>query len=168
MSYDLIQSALTATIEFVAIAGFGGIIAHAFITSHCRWMATYCPPVTPFVEETNSDADSLYARAKELEELAQKKLDKYPLLGEDIKPLEELAIAPVAAPVETDEDNSTSKYFELEKEETVQSEIELSALDSTILRNLCTQHGITWKNVRGKGKHLTKAAMIFQLQRLTA
>ena len=35
-------------------------------------------------------------------------------------------------------------------------EINLAALDSTTLRKLCTQYGIAWRDIRGKGKHLKK------------
>lgn len=45
-------------------------------------------------------------------------------------------------------------------------EIDLNALDSGTLRKLCAQYGIAWRNVRGQGKHLTKAAMVFQLERV--
>lgn len=47
-------------------------------------------------------------------------------------------------------------------------EIDLNALDSGTLRKLCTQYGIAWRNVRGQGRHLTKAAMVFQLERVAA
>ena len=47
-------------------------------------------------------------------------------------------------------------------------EIDLNALDSGTLRKLCTQYGIAWRNVRGHGKHLTKASMVFQLERVAA
>lgn len=43
-------------------------------------------------------------------------------------------------------------------------EIDLNALDSTSLRKLCTKYQIAWAHVRGKNRHATKAAMIFQLQ----
>jgi hypothetical protein len=42
----------------------------------------------------------------------------------------------------------------------------LRKLDSEKLRKLCTQYGIAWRNARGKGKHLTKAMMIVQLEDL--
>ncbi|MBD1929798.1 hypothetical protein H6F74_26710 [Trichocoleus sp. FACHB-90] len=45
-------------------------------------------------------------------------------------------------------------------------EINLNALDSGTLRKLCTQYGIAWRNVRGQGRHLTKGAMVFQLERV--
>lgn len=43
-------------------------------------------------------------------------------------------------------------------------DINLNSLDSAALRKLCSKHGINWRDARGKGKHLTKAAMIFQLE----
>lgn len=49
--YDFIQSALTSLIQVVAIAGFGGCLAHYLWTSHTNWMATYCPPVAPYSPE---------------------------------------------------------------------------------------------------------------------
>lgn len=52
MLSEMIQSALTATIEIVAIAGFGGIALHAIYTSHKRFMAEFCPPVAPYTPET--------------------------------------------------------------------------------------------------------------------
>ena len=48
------------------------------------------------------------------------------------------------------------------------AEINLSALDSSTLRKLCTQYGIAWKNIRGRGKHMKKDAMVFQLERVAA
>jgi len=43
--YDLIQSALTAAAEFIAIAGITLIIAHALYTQHCKFLSEFCPPV---------------------------------------------------------------------------------------------------------------------------
>jgi pyruvate/2-oxoglutarate dehydrogenase complex dihydrolipoamide acyltransferase (E2) component len=43
-------------------------------------------------------------------------------------------------------------------------EVNLNSLDSAALRQLCSKHGIQWRDARGKGKHLTKAAMVFQLE----
>lgn len=42
-------------------------------------------------------------------------------------------------------------------------EVDLNSLDSAALRKLCSKHGIQWRDARGKGRHLTKAAMVFQL-----
>ena len=49
------------------------------------------------------------------------------------------------------------------------TEIDLTALDPTTLRKLCTKHQIAWKHARGKNRHATKSMMIHQLSsRLTA
>lgn len=49
---ETLQNLLTFAIEFVAIAGFTGIIAHAFYAQHIRWLQTYCPPVAPYTPDT--------------------------------------------------------------------------------------------------------------------
>ena len=43
-------------------------------------------------------------------------------------------------------------------------QVVLNSLDIVGLRKLCSQHNIQWRNARGKGKHLKKAVMIFQLE----
>jgi len=49
--YDVIQSALTATAEFIAIAGITLILVHAVYTQHCKFMSEFCPPVAaPWAE----------------------------------------------------------------------------------------------------------------------
>jgi hypothetical protein len=65
--YDLIQSALTATIEAVAIAGLTGIIIHAFYTRHTNWMNTYCPPIENYTPDTR-DAEALTSEPEQPEE----------------------------------------------------------------------------------------------------
>jgi hypothetical protein len=49
--YDLIQNALTAAAEVIAIAGITGIVAHALYTQHKNFMTEFCPPVAPAVVE---------------------------------------------------------------------------------------------------------------------
>ena len=48
MTYDLIQSALTAFINVVAIAGFAGCVLHSLFVSHNQFLAEFCPPVAPY------------------------------------------------------------------------------------------------------------------------
>lgn len=55
MTYEFIQAALTATINAVAIAGLTGIILHAFYTSHCRFLQTYCPSVASYTPDTQTE-----------------------------------------------------------------------------------------------------------------
>jgi len=53
--YDLIQSALTAAIEFTAVAGLTGIAAHAIWKQHTSWMSAYCPSVAPYTPDTQEE-----------------------------------------------------------------------------------------------------------------
>lgn len=138
--YDLIQSALTATIESVAIAGFGGIALHAFWTSHCNWMAKYCPPVAPPTPDAQPLTENLLIEIFK----GAGSGEANALYTPDTQEPE--AIAP----------------------EPQQPEIDLNALAPTTLRKLCTQHQIAWRHARGKNRHATKAMMIFQLQQLKA
>jgi hypothetical protein len=155
--YELIQSALTAAIEFTAVAGLTGIAAHAIWKQHTNWMSAYCPPVAAYTEVE--------------EEVATSQL------------VPEVAIAdPWEAPVTTSsrrwvtrQPESTKPVLALCPAKDVepqtrlqQPEIDLNALDPTTLRKLCTQHGIVWKNARGKNRHATKAMMIFQLNQKSA
>jgi hypothetical protein len=151
--YELIQSALTAAIEFTAIAGLTGIAVHAMWKQHTTWMSTYCPTVAPYTPNV--------------------------LVEEEVAaPQPEVAIAdPWEAPITTSSRRWVSRQHqpitpvlalcpvqEVERVTKPQStQIDLNALDPTTLRKLCTQHGIAWKHARGKNRHATKAMMIFQL-----
>jgi hypothetical protein len=64
--YDLVQSALTATIETVAIAGIAGIIVHAFYAQHTRWMDAYCPPVQDYTPDTQEETMAPFSEVGEL------------------------------------------------------------------------------------------------------
>jgi hypothetical protein len=56
--YDLIQSALTNLTQLTAIAGLGGIAAHAFWKQHKHFMTEFCPSVgvQPIVEDVETIA----------------------------------------------------------------------------------------------------------------
>lgn len=135
--YDLIQSALTASIEFIAIAGFGGIAVHAIWSQHCKFMTDFCPPVAPYQPEAPAVVEAVEVKQ------------------------------PAAQPeVQAEEVETTAAPTASEQPAT---EIDLTALDPTTLRKLCTKHQIAWKHARGKNRHATKSMMIHQLSsRLTA
>jgi hypothetical protein len=78
-----------------------------------------------------------------------------------IKPV--LALCPAVESVVVCQEQKASNS----QENDTTSLTDLRKLDSAKLRKLCTQKGIVWRNVRGKGKHLTKAMMITQLEQLT-
>lgn len=65
MSYEFIQAALTNLITFTAIAGFGGIVAHAMWKQHQTWMQTYCPLVAPL--ESILPIDNVNSKSKYLQ-----------------------------------------------------------------------------------------------------
>jgi hypothetical protein len=57
--YDLIQATLTVAIEFVTIAGLGGIIGHAVWSQHRRFMTDYCPAVAPYTPEALTEVEEV-------------------------------------------------------------------------------------------------------------
>ena len=152
--YDLIQSALTAAIDFTAIAGLTGIAAHAIWKQHTSWMSSYCPPVGAYTPDTREAEVATPVPQPELEVPAIADPWEAPITSssrrwvsrqpQPIKPV--LALCPAKEEVKPQP-----------------TQIDLNALDPTTLRKLCSQHGINWKNARGKNRHATKAMMIFQL-----
>jgi hypothetical protein len=156
--YDLIQSALTAATEIIAIAGLTGIAAHAMWKQHTNWMSSYCPAVAPCTPDVQAE-----------EEIATP----------EPQPEPEVAIAdPWEAPITTSSRRWISRQPESIKpvlalcpaKEEVKpvtkpqpTQIDLNALDAVTLRKLCSQHKIQWRDVRGKNRHATKAMMVFQL-----
>ena len=146
--YDLIQSALTAATEVVAIVGLTGIAAHAIWKQHTSWMQAYCPPVAAYtgVEEVAAPEPELEVAIADpweatITSSSRRWVSRQP---QPIKPV--LALCPAKEEVKPQP-----------------TQIDLNALDPTTLRKLCSQHGINWKNARGKNRHATKAMMIFQL-----
>ncbi len=158
--YDLIQSALTAAAEVIAIAGLTGIAAHAIWKQHTSWMKMYCPPVAAYTgvgEEVAAPQPE-----PEVPAIADDDIWETPILtsaprywerpSQEIKPA--LMLMPAASEIKKSEQPL---------------EINLNSLDPTTLRKLCTQYKIAWKNARGKNRHATKSMMVYQLSsRLTA
>jgi hypothetical protein len=140
MTYELIQSALTALINVTAIAGITGIAAHAFYTRHTRWMKMYCPPVAPCQPEVQAAVAPAAVEAVEVATTEQPEIQE-----EEV----ETAVAPAAS-------------------EQPATEIDLNNLDPATLRKLCSQYKIQWRDVRGKNRHATKSMMIFQLNQKSA
>lgn len=176
--YDLIQNALTNLIEFTAIAGFTGILAHYLIKKHRHWMAIYCPPIEPYRPDTQAEIEA----QTEPEPEADTEVDT-PLESPDIPPQLETIVEDAW---ETPIASSPARYWmrpaealnpmlclPAAKEEAVVNhpkpeEIELTNLDVPALRKLCDRHQIAWKNALGKNRHMRKAVMIFQLQQRLA
>ena len=63
--YDLIQSALTAAAEIIAIAGITLILAHALYTQHCNFMSEFCPPVAPIRSDSWAESKTVSRKPRE-------------------------------------------------------------------------------------------------------
>lgn len=169
---EFVQDLLTAATQIIAIAGFGGIVAHAVFKQYAKTAAIYAEvphatpapqpqaevePVTeepteqPIIDEQPAIADpwempiTTSSRRWASRKTAQPCLYLLPPAKEEAKPV-----------------TPTHKPANKKLQEPL--ELNLSALDSVTLRKLCAKHGIQWRDARGKGKHLTKAAMVFQLE----
>jgi hypothetical protein len=181
----MLQELLTYAIEFIAIGGFVGILAH-HITQNCISVPipqsssqTALAPVAPSVAIEPAPAYTLSVEPTPVivEPQSQSQLEQpciadpweLPILTssrcwsthQPIKPV--LALCPAVENVVAAEDQKVSNF----QENDTTSLTDLRKLDSAKLRKLCTQKGIVWRNVRGKGKHLTKPMMIEQLEQLT-
>jgi hypothetical protein len=153
MMYELIQSALTATIQAIAIAGFGGCLAHAIWTSHTNWLATYCPPVAPYQEpEPQPEPQPQDLPEPEDEDIWEDAVQPATFA----RRLEVRHFSPVLALPPAKEAMENLPQPE---------EIELTSLDVPTLRRLCDRHQIAWKHARGKNRHMNKSVMVFQLRR---
>lgn len=173
--YDFIQSALTAAAQIIALAGFTGIAAHAIFKEHAKTAfiyaelphATPAPQIEPDTEvDTGVDTTLLTPDIPPQQEAIADIWDSgvstsapryWVRQPEPIKPA--LMLMPAK-----EEAKSVAPTRAATKKSQQPLEINLNSLDSAALRKLCSKHGIAWRNVRGKGKHLTKAAMVFQLE----
>jgi hypothetical protein len=151
--YDLIQSALTVTINVIAIAGFSGIVAHALYKWHLAQIPT-APKANPDYQRSELVDEILETLRTEV---AQAKVSEYVESLEDDGLRGEYGVE-VVEEVEAEEETAAPQH-----------EIDLNSLDAVTLRKLCTQHQIGWRNFRGANRHMPKATMIFNLQQcLTA
>jgi hypothetical protein len=181
----MLQELLTYVIEFVAVGGFGGILAH-HITQNCISVPvpqsssqTASAPVAPTATVESAPAYTLSVEPTPaiVEPQGQSQLEQpciadpweLPILTSTrrwsthqlCKPVLALCPAVDSFPVST-LDQTASK----EEENDTTRSTDLRKVDSEKLRKLCTQYGIAWRNARGKGKHLTKAMMVAQLEQL--
>ena len=153
--YDLIQATLTNLIQFIALAGFGGIALHAIYKQHAE--VPHATPVTnpqaevePVTEEP-AIADpwempiTTSSRRWASRKPAQPCLYLLPPAQEEAKPV-------------------TPSHKPATKKTQQPLDVNLDNLDATTLRKLCTKHGIAWRNVRGQNRHATKAMMLHQLR----
>jgi hypothetical protein len=175
--YDFIQSALTAATEIIAIAGFTGIAAHAVFKQHAKSAAIYTevPHATAAPQiEPDTEVDTEVDTTLESPDIPPQK----EAIADDIWETPVVTSAPrywvrqprsikpalMLMPAKEEIKAVTPPRKPATKEAQKAHLLDLNSLDSAALRKLCSKHGINWRNARGQGKHLTKAAMIFQLE----
>jgi hypothetical protein len=192
--HDLIQTALTAATEVIAIAGLTGIAVHAIWKQHTTWMSTSCPTVAPYTPDTRVEEEVATTEPQHFDKAqcppepevaiadpweapittsSRRWVSRQP---ESIKPVLALCpakeeIKPVTKPQPTPIDlNALDAASDpMSRASFKQStQIDLNALDAGTLRKLCSQYKIQWRDVRGKNRHATKSMMIFQLNQKSA
>jgi hypothetical protein len=173
----MLQELLTYAADVIALTGLIGLPLHAIITSHINEVKSWgTPHATP--EEAPAPAltvepmPQVGIEVPAVDSVPQPEIEQ-PVIDDPwelpiatgsrrwatrqpVKPV--LALCPAKETFKASVSTAT----------TVSAQINLKKLDLAALRKLCTQYGINWKNVRGKGKHLTKAAMISQLEQTIA
>jgi len=157
--YDLIQSALTVTINVIAIAGFSGIVAHALYKWHLAQIPT-APKANPDYQRSELVDEILETLRTEV---AQAQVSEYVESLEDDGLRGEYGVEEV-----TEEEFATAQADASTMPKSEPLSIDLNSLDAMTLRKLCTQHQIGWRNFRGANRHMPKAAMIFNLQQRLA
>jgi hypothetical protein len=152
---ETLQNLLTAAIEVVAIAGFGGIALHAIWSSHCKWMNEYCPAVEELAVEPVIEEPAVEPAVEELavepviEEPAVEPVIEEPAVEPVIEELavepviEELAVEPVIEELAVE--SLLSKY---------------QAMNVERLRKECRIHSIDWRGGGDYGKPMKKNQMI--------
>ena len=154
---ETLQNLLTIAIEATAIIGFGGIALHAFWSSHCKWMAEYCPTIEPVAVEPVA-----------VEPVAVEPVAVEPAVVEPptVEPavVEPVAVEPVVVePVVEEPATVESAATEPATTEPAAVEPMLSkyeAMNVKRLRQECQIHCIDWKKGGDYGKPMRKNQMI--------
>lgn len=147
---EFAQAFLTAVIEVVAIAGFGGCVIHALYTS-CVACQSSAPQQ---LEETMQEEIPVAFTTQAAEEPI--------VLEQAIAQQQPAEDQPQPAQAQEEANAVQSMVLML-----TEAEID-AAFKVPVLRALCDQHGIVWKDVRGKNKHALKPAMIQALMSANA
>ena len=139
--YDFIQTALTATIEAIALVAFIGLPAHYIVTSHIREVQSWgTPHATPAPHvEIDPEAQTVTEVAPSVEVVEQVVKSRKTPSKEAIQP--KLQPMSVGAAV-----------------------INHSATTSEQLRKECALQGIDWKTGGDYGKPMKKGQMIAALR----
>lgn len=145
---EFAQAFLTAVIEVVAIAGFGGCVIHALYTSHKRCQSSAPQQLEETIQEKIPVAFTTQAAEEPI--VVEQAIAQQQQAEDQLQPAQEEA-------------NAVAEKVVMLTE----AEID-AAFKVPVLRALCDQHGIVWKDVRGKNKHALKPAMIQALMSANA
>jgi hypothetical protein len=140
---ETLQNLLTIAIEATAVIGISGIFSHALFTSHCKWKATYCPPVAPFQEEA----------------IAQENQPVAPEVKPEVK-LEAEAVTEVIPAVEAIKELVKPKLQPISVGAAV---VDYAAMSSEQLRKQCALQGVNWRSGGDCDKPMRKAQMVAAL-----
>jgi hypothetical protein len=169
---EFVQDLLTAATQVIALAGFGGIAAHAIFKQYAKTAAIYAevPHATP---ATKPQAEVEPVTEEPTEQLI---IDEQPAIADpwempittssrrwaSRKPAQPcLYLLP---PAKEETKPVTPVHKPATKKSQQPLEANLDNLDAGTLRKLCTKYGIAWRNVRGTNRHATKAMMLHQLR----
>ena len=139
--YDFIQTALTATIEAIALVAFVGLPAHYIITSHVREVKSWgTPHATPEPHvEVEPEAETVTAVAPSVKVVEQ--------VVKSRKTRSEKALQPKLQPMSVGA-----------------AVVDYSAMTSEQLRKECALQGIEWRNSGDYGNPMKKAQMLAALR----
>jgi hypothetical protein len=138
---ETLQNLLIIAIEATAVIGISGIFAHALFTSHCKWKATYCPPVAPFQEE----AIAQKPQPIELEVVPAVKVAK-----EVVKPRKPRS--------------KKAPQLKLQPISVGAAVVNYAVMSSEQLRKECSLQSIDWRSGGNYGKPMKKAQMLAALR----
>jgi hypothetical protein len=142
--YDLVQTALTATIEAIALVAFIGLPAHYIITSHVRevqsWGTPHATP-EPHVEVEPEVKTEVVIKSPEAETVTE--------VAPSVKVVEQVVKAPQS---------------KLQPMSVGAAAVDYTSMTSEQLRKQCALQGIEWRNGGDYGKPMKKIQMIAVLR----
>ena len=164
MTYELIQSALTAATEIIAIAGLTGIITHGLWTSHKNWMTEHCPPIphattAPEITTESPQSETLEGLFKQAEQIISE-----PIYA-DVEPEEssipkEIVFVVVEKPVKPRKAKVPKK---LQPTSLGAAALDYRAMSSEQLRKECALQNINWRTGGDRHKPMRKIEMLAAL-----
>jgi D-alanyl-D-alanine carboxypeptidase len=144
--YDFIQTALTATIEAIALVAFVGLPAHYIITSHVREVKSWGSPHTTPEPHVEVESEIKSPEAQTITEVAPS-VKVVEQVVKSRKTRSEKALQPKLQPMSVGA-----------------AVVDYSAMTSEQLRKECALQGIEWRNSGDYGNPMKKAQMLAALR----